>query len=130
MLASKYREGIARHPKSVGIVLARLERMPRQAQAVRDLRVRERGPTPSPLQGAAEADHCRGRGIGRIDRMRAFEQGDSLVCALSGVFVKLRQRAQVQVVGIEALSRFPGRALDLGLAELGFDRADNVARHL
>jgi hypothetical protein len=42
--------------------------------------------------------------------------------------MKLRECAQIKIVGIEALDRLAGRPLDFRLAELGLDRADDVAR--
>src|SRR5271165_6735763 len=49
---------------------------------------------------------------------------------LLGVFAKLREGAQIEIVGIEALGRLAGRPLDFRLAELRFNRADDAARYL
>jgi hypothetical protein len=49
---------------------------------------------------------------------------------LSGQFVELGESTQVEIVGVQALGGFSPGALDLRLAQLRFDRADNTRRHL
>src|SRR5262249_23245429 len=69
------------------------------------------------------------RGCGRIrwiELQRSLQQGNGLAHALFSVFVKLRERAKVHIVSIEALGRLAGCSLDFGLAELRLDRADNA----
>src|SRR5690242_17645304 len=58
---------------------------------------------------------CHGRSKGRIEFKGAAGQQDRLGKALLGPFVLLRQRAQVEVVGVEVLGRLAAGAV--GLAE-------------
>ena len=44
--------------------------------------------------------------------------------------VDLRESTQVEIVGIEALTRLPARPLDFGLTQLGLDCTDYPARHM
>jgi len=82
------------------------------------------------LKCTAPADHRGHRRLGEVDRRHPLRQGDGVAHALVGVFVKLRERAQVQIVGIETFGRLVGRPVDLGLMKLGLDCPDDATGDL
>ena len=71
-----------------------------------------------------------GWGVVGVDRERTLQQIDGLGDALVGVSVAQRQRAQIKVIGVEALGWLAGCALDLGLAQFQFDGTGDPTRHL
>ena len=76
------------------------------------------------------ADQRRGRRIRRVDVERLPGNADRFGTALFREFAELREGTQIKVVGVQALGRFAACTLDLGLAQLRLDCADNTARHL
>ena len=71
-----------------------------------------------------------GWGVVAVDRERTLQQIDGLRDALVGVSVAQRQRAQIKVIGVEALGWLAGCALDLGSAQFRFDGTGDPTRYL
>jgi hypothetical protein len=78
------------------------------------------------LVDARPADSRLGWRIAGIDRQRSLQQRNGLPHALVGVGVSQCQGTQIEVIGIEALGRLAACALDLGLPQLGLDRAGDA----
>src|SRR5262249_51121168 len=122
-------ESKARGCKHMGIIPGGCDRLPRDADSLVDLWTGDRDPMARSLQGPAATDQRHGWGIGRIEFERALQQPNRLDQAVSGPLVFLRQRAQVKVVGLEALGRLPAGAVYFGEAQPRFDRTDDARRH-
>ena len=74
---------------------------------------------------SAHSIESRGR-VGGIDCQRLPGEDDCLGKALIGIAIGLRQRAQIEVVSGEVRGPLAAGALDLGLAQLWFDRAGDA----
>src|SRR5260370_13247653 len=103
--------------------------MPRQAQRLVDLRIGNWRARDALIE-ADGADQTGGRGIGWIDRERLVEQQDGSAAALEVWLAGLGQRAQIQIVRIEATGWLARRPLDLREAQLWLDRARDARFHL
>jgi hypothetical protein len=82
------------------------------------------------LVEARPADQRGCRGISGIDRKRPLQQHDRFAHTLIGVSVAQGDRPQIEIVGIEAVSRLPAYPLYLGLPQPRFDRAGGARRRL
>jgi len=113
-------------PNRFGVIALGFKRLSRQAAGFADVVNGQRSPPLNPLHPPTDADHRRRRRVGRIDRQRPAREEHCLGKALLGVAVGLRQCTQIEVVSGEVRGRLAGGALDLGLAQLWFDRAGDA----
>ena len=67
VLSSEKRHDLASHPKSVGVIPARLYGTSGQSHSLVYVRLGERGPTVGTLDHAAPADQSRGGRVGGIE---------------------------------------------------------------
>src|SRR6516165_2381370 len=87
-------------------------------------------PNPEPA-GAADRSRPKPRPACRPGRSPApAREDDCLGSALFGKAMELCQCAQIEVVSGEVRGRLAAGALDLGLAQLWFDRAGDIGRNL
>ena len=80
---------------------------------------------PDPAPSGKTGGGC----VRRVDLQCPTEQCDGLVHAFGSEFVKVRERAKIQIIGIETFRGLARRALDFGMTEFGLDRADDAARY-
>src|SRR5437764_14782692 len=76
------------------------------------------------------ADQRGSRGVGRINCKRSLEQVDAVARAFRSVLVKLSNRAQIHIVGVEALCWLSISPFDLGAARVRLYYAGDTASHL
>src|SRR5262249_17128638 len=106
------------------------ERLSGEPAGFGDVLLRQRSPSVSRLYHPTPADQSRGRRVGRIDRQRPPREDDCLGNALFGKAIWLCQCTQIEVVSGEVRGRLAAGALDLGLAQLWFDRAGDAGGDL
>ena len=104
--------------------------LPRQRYSLYPFRLRWEAAAVRSLVRTRPAYQGFGWGVVGVDRERTLQQIDGLGDALVGVSVAQRQRAQIKVIGVEALGWLAGCALDLGLAQFRFDGTGDPTRHL
>ena len=82
------------------------------------------------MQLPAPGDRRIGEPVIRIELDRLLEQRKRLGHVGRGSGSDVRQRPQIQVIGVQAVGRLLPGTLDFRPLELGRDRADDVRRHL